>query len=81
MAELKQIGAFKLLPPAKDCCQVCAVKHSPDQPHNKQSLYYQVVFENENGRAATWADAMAHCSDEVKQKWTVALLKKGLKID
>ncbi len=77
MNKVKQIGAFKLLPPPLDCCEVCATKHSPGQPHNKQSLYYQFVFNNENGRSPTWTDAMAHCSDEVKAQWSKELLKRG----
>ncbi len=30
-----------LLPPPKDCCQECAVKHEPTEPHNPQSFFYQ----------------------------------------
>lgn len=38
----KGTTGWKLLPPAKDCCPECAVKHKPDQPHNPESLYYQM---------------------------------------
>lgn len=60
---------FVLLPPAKDVCQECAVKHKPEEPHNIQSLYYQISFMMKHGRAPTWADALAHCSEEIKTAW------------
>lgn len=70
--------AFTLLPCKKDVCQECAVKHEPDQPHNAQSMYYQYKFYGEKGRWPTWADAIAHCSDEVKKLWITALKKEGV---
>jgi hypothetical protein len=73
-------GHMMLLPPPPDHCQICAVKHEPDEPHDPESLYYQLVFHNENGRKATWADAMAHCPDEVKELWTIELKKHGIEV-
>jgi len=61
--------AWKVLPPPKDCCQICAVKHEPEAPHNAQSLYYQTTFNGILGRSPTWADAMAHCAEPVKKAW------------
>lgn len=58
-----------LLPPPAGTCPICAVKHKPEDPHNQQSLYYQYRFYGVRGRWPTWADAVAHCSDEVKQFW------------
>lgn len=69
-----------LLPPKPGVCQECATDHDPEMPHNKQSLYYQTKFQMEHGRAATWEDAMAHCSDEVKEAWKKELLKLGVDI-
>ena len=69
MAELKQVGAFKILPAAPGTCEQCAVKHDPGQPHNQQSLHWQYYFFADHNRWPTWKDAMAHCSDEVKKKW------------
>lgn len=77
---MKEIGGMKLLPPKPDVCQMCAVKHEPDQPHNQQSLYYQYAFYADNGRWPTWKDAMAHCSDEVKQKWIAGLKTHGVTV-
>lgn len=73
--------SFRILPPAPDKCQVCAVKHEPEQPHNKNSIFYQIYFVNDpvnNGRSATWKDAMAHCTDEVKKRWIEELSKQGV---
>lgn len=69
-----------LLPPSPDVCQECATDHDPEMPHNKQSLYYQTKFQMEHRRAATWEDAMSHCSDEVKAAWKKELLKLGVDI-
>ena len=51
---------FVLMPPRPGVCQVCAVKHDPEQPHNRDSLYYQYRFYAEHKRWPTWADAMSH---------------------
>ena len=53
-----------LLPCAKNVCPACAVDHPPEHPHNMQSLYYQYWFLQRFGRWPTWADAIAHCSEE-----------------
>jgi hypothetical protein len=67
--ETHERGAWHVLPPPKGHCQICAIKHAPEQPHNAQSLHYQTVFQGMLGRAPTWADALAHCSDDVKLHW------------
>lgn len=72
------IKTFTLLPPALDACQVCATKHKPEWPHNKDSLYYQLAFRDEHGRWPTWADAIAHCSEEMKEAWKKELIKLGV---
>ena len=61
-------------------CTECAVKHSPEQPHNRDSLAYQYNFHDEHGRWPTWADAMAHCPEEVKKVWTQALREQGVDV-
>jgi hypothetical protein len=58
-----------LLPPKAGVCPICAVDHPPDQPHNQQSLYYQYRFYGVRGRWPTWADAMAHCAEEIRLHW------------
>ena len=70
-----------LLPPAKDKCQVCAVKHEGNEPHNAQSIYYQVKFKMDNGREATWKDAMSHCDEAVKADWLNELANCGVDVE
>jgi hypothetical protein len=69
--------AWKVLPPSADKCQVCAIKHEPDAPHNAQSLYYVTTFYGMIGRAPTWADAVAHCSAPVREAWAAELKRRG----
>jgi len=56
------------------------MKHEPEMPHNQKSLFYQYKFYNEHGHWPTWEDAMAHCSDEMKELWRSELEKLGMKI-
>lgn len=61
-------------------CPMCGVAHDPAQPHNCESLTYQYKFYDEHGRWPTWADAMAHCSPEVKEYWCKALAQHGITV-
>ena len=61
-------------------CPEWAVKHDPDQPHNRDSLAYQYSFYDRYGRWPTWADAMAHCPDEIKAFWTQALRERDVEV-
>ena len=64
-----------LLPPPPGKCQLCAVDHPPEAPHNQDSMYWQFGFYKKNGRWPTWADAIAHCSDDIKAA-TISVLKE-----
>lgn len=66
-------STWTLMPPPAGKCSQCAVAHEPEQPHDAQSPYYQYAFYAEHGRWPTWADALAHCSDEVYDRWRFAL--------
>ncbi|QDT94807.1 hypothetical protein [Gimesia aquarii] len=68
---------MQLLPPKEGTCPVCAVDHEPEMPHNQQSLYYQYRFKLVRGRWPTWADAIAHCDDEMRVYWKEQLVKLG----
>lgn len=68
-------NAMTLLPPDPSVCQDCATDHAHDQPHNQQSLYYQMAFHATHGRWPTWTDAMAHCPDDVKALWRRGLVR------
>jgi hypothetical protein len=77
-------GGLRMLPNPPGTCDWCAVNHPPEMPHNKDSLYYQMKFNAITGRWPTWTDAMAHCSEEMKDNWRrelVAMMgRKGLAI-
>lgn len=68
-------GGFRMLPGAPGTCEWCCVKHDPGQPHNRDSLPYQMRFHAINGRWPTWTDAMAHCSPEVRAEWRKHLIE------
>jgi hypothetical protein len=68
-------NAMTLLLCAPDMCQECATEHPWDQPHNQQSLYYQVCFHITHGRWPKWSNAMAHCTPEVQAHWRRLLVR------
>ena len=69
-----------MMPAKEGTCETCATAHDPGQPHNAQSLFYQMRFQAENGRGADWRDAMAHCDDETKAIWTRELGARGVDV-
>lgn len=77
MAKKKSKGEFMFIPPPPDACQECAVKHSPEQPHNRDSIFYQMKFQAAHGRPPQWSDAVAHCTSEVQAFWKEELEKIG----
>lgn len=68
---------WTLMRPPADRCHVCAVSHPPEDPHNADSMYYQMAFNGAVGRTPTWADAMAHCSERVRAVWRALLVERG----
>jgi hypothetical protein len=70
----EQQNAMTLLPPSPDVCQMCAVDHPHDQPHNQQSMHWQYWFFARHRRWPMWTDAMAHCTEEVKRYWRKELV-------
>lgn len=77
---MNKISPWTLLQPRKDVCQQCAVDHPPDLPHDQQSLHYQYWFFSQHNRWPTWADAMAHCDEDMKVVWIEELAKHGIEI-
>lgn len=61
-------------------CPMCAVEHDPEMPHNRDSLAYQYKFYDQHGRFPSWADAMAHCDQAMKEAWTAALEARGIDV-
>lgn len=82
-AEVREVplSSMQLLPPAPDVCQVCAVGHAPEEPHNPQSLFWQTARTMEGKPAAGWEEALAHCSQEMRESWINALGLKGVEVD
>lgn len=72
--ETIQIG---IMPCKPGTCAICGVDHQPEMPHNAQSLYYQYTFKGRHGRWPTWADAVAHCTKEMKANWKREITKLG----
>jgi len=70
-----------LLPPNKEVCQQCAVRHAKELPHNHQSVYWHYWFYAHRNRWPTWEDAMAHCSDDMKQFWIAELRDRGIELE
>lgn len=69
---------MRLLPPAADCCQVCAVDHAPHEPHNPDSLYWQMARQMVGEPAPTWDDALAHVAEPLRGLWAAELAKHGV---
>lgn len=69
---------IRIIAPKPGACRVCAAKHDPEMPHEKNSLYYQMRFQQKHGRFPTWEDAMAHCSENVKAEQRRKLNEAGI---
>ena len=72
---------IKVVPPSPGTCPVCATKHDPKEPHDRDSLYYQNSFRKRHRRFPTWADAMAHCEEGVKADFKKRLEYRGIFLD
>jgi hypothetical protein len=77
-------GGLRMMPGPPGTCPMCHVAHDPEEPHNQESLPYQMKFRSLKGRFPTWSDAMAHCTPEMQELWRaniVSTMKKhGLEI-
>ncbi len=83
MGCLKEKYGIEIAPVMKapGVCGMCGRRHKADQPHDKSSLYYQYRFYDENGRFASWADAMQHCDRTTKMMWRHSLQERGIDPD
>ena len=72
------LTGIKVMAPVPGTCPVCAAKHDPQEPHDRDSLYYQQRFHRGHERFPTWADAMAHCKEPMKAAWKKKLLDAGV---
>lgn len=64
-----------------DRCPMCHRIHEEWEPHDAQSIAYQIRFFFDHGRYPTWKDAMAHSPDIVKAAWTEELFKHGVAVE
>lgn len=53
-------------------CEQCGVRHNPEHPHAATTRQYQALFLREHGRLPTYADGMAHCSEQVRELYVKA---------
>lgn len=72
-SENAQGSELKMAPPPPHYCQECAVIHAPEEPHDKDSLYYGMMFHVKTGRWPTWSDAWAHCTPKVREGYRAVL--------
>lgn len=68
-------GGLRMLPAPPGACEWCYTKHNPEDPHNQESLSYQMKFYAINGRYPTWTDAMAHCAPETQEAWKTSIIE------
>ncbi len=64
----------------KTVCQICSGHHAPNEPHNRDCVYYRYAFFAEHNRWPTWEDALEHCDARTKAKWVPELRRRGIKI-
>ena len=75
---MDSIQEIKVVPPVPGSCKICATKHDPSEPHDRDSLYYQNQFYKKHKRFPTWNDAMNHCSAAVQEEYIKRLAKRGI---
>lgn len=68
---------IKVIPPTPGACPMCATRHRPEDPHDRDSLYYQNRFYMRYRRFPTWDDAMSHCTESIKSSFLAELERRG----
>jgi hypothetical protein len=81
VTQTETVSAQLLTSVRPGCCEACGTEHAAGEPHNQQSLTYQYNFYADHGRWPTWSDALAHCSDAVRQHWEKELVARGVNIE
>ena len=72
---------IRLLPLDRWKCPICADRHSEKEPHNRNSLYFQMRFFQDHRRLPTWGDCLGHCSPFMRAYWRGEMAKKGVKAE
>lgn len=79
-------GAWDVLPPESGCPE-CGTEHPVELPHDLESLVYQYSFRNREARAGreerwpTWIDAMAHCTEQMREDWIAKMAELGFHLN
>lgn len=81
MNQNQNMEEIKVVPPSPGACPICATTHAPEEPHDRDSLYYQNWFRRKHKRFPTWEDAMNHCTEDVKRKFAKKLERRGIIIE
>lgn len=71
----------KVVAPVPGACPICATRHDPKEPHDRDSIYYQNYFRKKYKRFPTWADAMSHCNESQKRDFKKKLARRGIIIE
>lgn len=74
-------SAWTMLPPASHVCQTCAVDHESNQPHDPHSFFWQTARNVADLGPPTWELALAHCSEDVRDRWIEGLGKRDVAVD
>ena len=72
---------IKVVPPFPGSCPICATVHKPEEPHDRDSIYYQNLFRRKHKRFPTWTDAMSHCTETVKAEYAKRLAQRGIVLE
>jgi hypothetical protein len=75
------MSGWIIVPPSDNKCPICAVDHDVDYPHDATTFYYRFLFKNQHGRDATWSDAMLHCPEEIRERWSKGLTDIGIDVN
>lgn len=69
-----------LFPLPEGICPQCGIFHEYHEPHQVNTVHYQVWFKRKHGRYPTAQDAVAHCSARTKLDWLKYLHESPSKI-
>lgn len=72
---------IRLLPPREKNCPLCADRHTEKEPHNRNSLYYQMQFFRKHGRLPRWADTLEDCTELMRAYWRGEMVRKGVPVE
>lgn len=78
---IENMEDIKVIPPFPGSCPICATVHRPEEPHDRDSIYYQNYFRRKHKRFPTWADAMSHCTEAMKEDFKKRLALRGIVLE